>query len=71
MDRVQKNIGTVQNTLRDVGTRTRAISRTLKNVDTADLKVADASALLARTGTPQLDDDERELAAQASPSQIV
>jgi DNA recombination protein RmuC len=46
MDRVEKNIGTVQNTLRDVGTRTRAISRTLKNVETVDLKPGEPAALL-------------------------
>jgi len=61
MDRVQKNIGTVQNTLRDVGTRTRAITRTLKNVETADLEVADSSVLLGLNGGRKSDLEEREL----------
>jgi DNA recombination protein RmuC len=46
MDRVERNIGTVQNTLRDVGTRTRAITRRLKDVETADLQVQDTAAIL-------------------------
>ncbi len=46
MDRVEKNIGTVQNTLRDVGTRSRAISRTLKNVETVDLTSGESASLL-------------------------
>jgi len=60
MDRVQKNIGTVQNTLRDVGTRTRAITRTLKNVETGDIEAADASQLLAVSGV-QRDLEEPDL----------
>jgi DNA recombination protein RmuC len=71
MDRVQKNIGTVQNTLRDVGTRTRAISRTLKNVGTADLDVGDASSLLGLTAAPERDIDEPDLSSETSPSHVV
>jgi DNA recombination protein RmuC len=32
MDRMDKQVGTVQNTIRDLGTRTRAINRTLREV---------------------------------------
>ena len=32
MDKMDKQVGTVQNTLRDLGTRTRAINRTLRDV---------------------------------------
>lgn len=71
MDRVQKNIGTVQNTLRDVGTRTRAISRTLKNVGTADLDVGHASSLLGLTAAPELDIDKPDVSSETSPSQVV
>ena len=62
MDRVQKNIGTVQNTLRDVGTRTRAITKTLKNVETGDLPMADARALLGVSGALETHVDEADLA---------
>ena len=49
MDRVEKNIGTVQNTLRDVGTRTRVITRRLKAVETSGLQPPDAAAALEPT----------------------
>jgi DNA recombination protein RmuC len=71
MDRVQKNIGTVQNTLRDVGTRARAISRTLKNVGTADLDVGHASSPLGLTAAPELDIDKPDVSSETSPSQVV
>ena len=58
MDRVEKNIGTVQNTLRDVGTRTRAISRTLKNVETVDLKPGEPTTLLGLPDSLGPDGDE-------------
>jgi DNA recombination protein RmuC len=32
MDKMDKQVGTVQNTIRDIGTRTRAINRTLREV---------------------------------------
>jgi DNA recombination protein RmuC len=45
MDRVDKNIGTVQNTLREVGTRSRAITRKLRDVETADVPLEDPGIL--------------------------
>ena len=66
MDRVEKNIGTVQNTLRDVGTRTRAISRTLKNVETVDLQPGEPTVLLGLADTPGADGDEPGPVALAS-----
>jgi DNA recombination protein RmuC len=45
MERVEKNIGAVQNALRDVGTRTRAITRSLKDVEACDLGAIDAAVL--------------------------
>lgn len=67
MDRVEKNIGTVQNTLRDVGTRTRAITRTLKNVETVDLKPGEPTALLGLTNGQEPDIDVPSLTLPASP----
>jgi DNA recombination protein RmuC len=32
VDRMEKQVGTVQNTIQDLGTRTRAINRTLRDV---------------------------------------
>jgi DNA recombination protein RmuC len=32
MDKMDKQVGTVQNTIRDLGTRTRAINKTLREV---------------------------------------
>jgi len=61
MDRVDKNIGTVQNTLRDVGTRSRAISRKLRDVETADIALEDPAKLLGMTESPE--DDETLLEA--------
>jgi len=66
MDRVQKNIGTVQNTLRDVGTRTRAITRTLRNVETGDIEAADASELLGASGVQERDLQEPDLTVTAA-----
>jgi len=42
MDKVDKQVGTVQNTIREIGTRTRAINKTLKDVskDEADLELS-------------------------------
>jgi hypothetical protein len=34
MTRVEKNVGTVQKTLQEIGTRARVINRTLSSVDT-------------------------------------
>ncbi len=36
MDKMDKQVGTVQNTIRDLGQRTRAINRTLREVGTTD-----------------------------------
>jgi len=49
MDRVDNNIGTVQNTLRDVGTRTRAITRQLRDVERADVPLEGPGELLGLT----------------------
>jgi DNA recombination protein RmuC len=57
MDRVERNIGTVQNTLRDVGTRTRAINRKLKDVETNDLQIQDPGALLGLDEPQEVDDE--------------
>jgi DNA recombination protein RmuC len=66
MDRVEKNIGTVQNTLRDVGTRTRVINKTLKNVETADLKAGEAQSLLGLPGAEGPDGNGRGLTSPVS-----
>jgi len=39
MDRMDKQVGTVQNTIREIGTRTRAINKTLKDVSKDDSDV--------------------------------
>jgi DNA recombination protein RmuC len=46
MDKMDKQVGTVQNTIRDLGVRTRAIHKTLKDVssDEADLALATGEA---------------------------
>jgi DNA recombination protein RmuC len=46
MDKMDKQVGTVQNTIRDLGVRTRAIHKTLKDVssDEADLDLATGEA---------------------------
>jgi DNA recombination protein RmuC len=46
MDKMEKQVGTVQNTIRDLGTRTRAIDKTLKDVsrDEADLALSSTQA---------------------------
>jgi len=67
MDRVERNIGTVQNTLRDVGTRTRAITRRLKDVEIADLPIQDTAALLGLTEPQEPDVDDLETTATPSP----
>jgi DNA recombination protein RmuC len=46
MDKVDKNIVTVQNTLREVGTRTRVITRKLKEVETAEVEIKEPATLL-------------------------
>jgi DNA recombination protein RmuC len=45
MDKMDKQVGTVQNTIREIGTRTRAINKTLKDVskDDADLELPTSS----------------------------
>jgi DNA recombination protein RmuC len=40
MDKVEKQVGTVQNTLRELGTKSRTINRALKNVSSLDAPVA-------------------------------
>jgi DNA recombination protein RmuC len=45
MDKVEKQVGTVQNTLRDIGGKTRTINRTLKDV--GRLEAGDSPAILA------------------------
>jgi DNA recombination protein RmuC len=67
MDRVERNIGTVQNTLRDVGTRTRAITRTLKDVETVDLKPGEPASLLG-LGDAQADGGYEAGRIPSSPS---
>jgi DNA recombination protein RmuC len=62
MERVEKNIGTVQNTLRDVGTRTRAIPRSLKDVEIADLQPIDATVLLGLNEAQEPEFDSPEAA---------
>jgi len=61
MERVERNIGTVQNTLRDVGTRTRAITRSLKDVELSDIQPIDTTVLLGlnEARAPEFDDPER------------
>jgi DNA recombination protein RmuC len=65
MERVEKNIGTVQNTLRDVGTRTRAITRSLKDVELADLQPIDATMLLGLSEARECELDGPEPAPSA------
>jgi DNA recombination protein RmuC len=70
MERVEKNIGTVQNTLRDVGTRTRAITRSLKDVELVDVELVDlepidATMLLALNEAPECELDGPEAAPSA------
>jgi cytochrome c556 len=65
MERVEKNIGTVQNTLRDVGTRTRAIIRSLKDVELVDLQPVDATTLLALNDAPECELDGTKAAPSA------
>jgi len=45
MDRVEKQVGTVQNTLRDIGGKTKTINRALRNV--SSLEAPESPALLA------------------------
>jgi DNA recombination protein RmuC len=45
MDKMDKQVGTVQNTIRDLGQRTRTINRTLRDVGEAD-KALPASQLI-------------------------
>ncbi|MBW4038683.1 MAG: DNA recombination protein RmuC [Acidobacteria bacterium] len=46
MDKMDKQVGTVQNTIREIGTRTRAINKTLKDVskDAADVALPSSSS---------------------------
>jgi DNA recombination protein RmuC len=46
MDKMDKQVGTVQNTIREIGTRTRAINKTLKDIskDDADLELPSHSS---------------------------
>jgi len=46
MDKVEKQVGTVQNTLQEVGKRTRVINKTLKSVDVLEMGAPTASPLL-------------------------
>jgi DNA recombination protein RmuC len=66
MDRVERNIGTVQNTLRDVGTRTRAITRKLKDVETTDLQIQDSGTLLGLNEPQDAESDNLEKTEPAS-----
>jgi DNA recombination protein RmuC len=67
MDRVEKNIGTVQNTLRDVGTRTRAINRTLREVETVELKAGEPTTILGLPDSPGPNGDEAGSSEPAAP----
>lgn len=59
LDKVQKQIGSVSTTLSDAGTRTRAIERRLKSVESLDEQ--DSLRILGlEPGTPQPDEDDAE-----------
>jgi len=45
MDKVEKQVGTVQNTLRELGTKSRTINRALKNVSSLDAQAAASNPL--------------------------
>lgn len=46
MARVEQQVGTVQNTLKDISSKTRTINRTLRDVSTLETQPAEASGLL-------------------------
>jgi len=46
MSKVEKQVGTVQNTLREIKGKTTTINRTLKDVETLEMQPVEASALL-------------------------
>lgn len=60
MSRVERNVGKVQQTLQDIGTRTRPINRTLSGVDTVAVDSPSAKALLDLAAQPLPDGFEDE-----------
>jgi DNA recombination protein RmuC len=60
MTRVERNVGTVQKTLQEIGTRTRVINRTLSSVGTLDSETMSAAEL------PELSPDNTQEIAQAA-----
>ena len=47
MAKVETQVGTVQNTLKEIRGKTKTITRALRNVETAEVEPAEASRLLA------------------------
>jgi DNA recombination protein RmuC len=62
MDKMDKQVGTVQNTIRDLGTRTRAINRTLRDVsvDGKELPLTSASEAAFDGFLPMLSANDAE-----------
>jgi DNA recombination protein RmuC len=63
MTRVERNVGTVQKTLQEIGTRTRVINRTLSSVDTMQ---ADALSTLPELASLRSAEGEPEMAKGAA-----
>ena len=63
MNRVEKQVGTVQNTLHDVGVRTRAINKTLGAVEMLEIGPRQSAALLegSAPGNESQEDDLEEV----------
>ena len=59
MTKVEKNVGTIQNTLHDIGVRTRAINRALSTVESGAVNTEELSELLR-------DESEKNLAQAAA-----
>jgi DNA recombination protein RmuC len=60
MDKVEKQVGTVQSTLKLVSSKTRTINRKLNGVETLDLHAATAAGLLDDAEPDEDSNDEVE-----------
>jgi DNA recombination protein RmuC len=60
MDKMERQVGTVQNTIKDLGVRSRAIGRSLKNVASLDTGAPTANLLSMDGMLPMLPAEEED-----------
>lgn len=58
-EKLGKQLETVQNTVKDAGVRTRAVSRKLRDIESVELLSAATPPLLEQLSSDDMDDDER------------